>query len=114
MQVKFSKLFWDVYRTETDDSLWVLADGADGKKYLAKYMEDGKPVKVKKKKKQESKIVNRLIKKAAVGIEDFEIFFDDLTEECQKRILLFYDASDPSEMNWETMPITVLAPPEEI
>lgn len=52
MQTKFSKLFWDVYKNEADDSLWILADGADGKKYLAKYTEDGKPVKMKKKKKK--------------------------------------------------------------
>ena len=50
VKVKFSKLFWDVYKNEIDDSIWVLSTEEDGNQYLVKYMEDEKTVKIPKKK----------------------------------------------------------------
>ena len=38
----------------------------------------------------------------------FEIYFDDLNEKCQKRLLYFYNMSDSSERNWDIMPLFVL------
>jgi len=38
----------------------------------------------------------------------FEIYFSDLTLEAQKRLLVFWGFSDPSELNLEVVPICIL------
>jgi len=37
---------------------------------------------------------------------DLDIMFDDLTEECQKRVLKHFGVSSPEEMNWDVFPFT--------
>ena len=34
-------------------------------------------------------------------MEDFPIYFSDLNEDAQKRLLEFVGESDPKEMNWD-------------
>ena len=40
---------------------------------------------------------------------EFEIYFNDLNEDAQKRLLVFVGAEDASEMNWDMniLPIAV-------
>jgi len=45
--------------------------------------------------------------------EDLQIFFNDLTEEAQKRVLEFYKIESPEDMNWDVYPIMILPPPED-
>lgn len=40
-----------------------------------------------------------------------DIYFKDFNEETQKEILKLYNISDPSEMNWDTIPITTITEP---
>lgn len=42
-----------------------------------------------------------------------EIYFDDLTEKCQKEILEVFGIDDPKEMNWDVMPIAEIPEPDE-
>ena len=37
-----------------------------------------------------------------------EIYFDDLTEEAQKRLLECAGVEKPEDMNWDVFPITVI------
>ena len=38
---------------------------------------------------------------------EFEIYFEDLNEDAQQRLLEELSISDPSEMNWDVFPICV-------
>lgn len=46
---------------------------------------------------------------------EFEIYFSDLNESAQKRLLEEVGISDPKEMNWDVFPITTYSwdPSEE-
>jgi hypothetical protein len=39
---------------------------------------------------------------------EFNIYFSDLKEDCQKRLLEFYGIKTPEEMNLDIFPITTL------
>lgn len=39
---------------------------------------------------------------------EFEIYFNDLKDEVQKQLLKTVSASWPDEMNWDTLPVTVV------
>jgi hypothetical protein len=39
---------------------------------------------------------------------EFEIYFRDLKEDCQKKLLQFYSIDSPEEMNWDVFPIATL------
>lgn len=41
-------------------------------------------------------------------MKSVEIYFRDLTEEAQKEVLAAAGVQDPSDMNWEFFPITIL------
>ena len=41
------------------------------------------------------------------------IFFNDLTEEAQDRVLKAYDLERPEEMNWDVFPLVELPIPQE-
>ncbi len=41
-------------------------------------------------------------------IIEFEIYFSDLTDEAQEELLKTVSASWPEDMNWDTLPVTVL------
>lgn len=47
-------------------------------------------------------------------MEEFNIFFSDLTPEAQKRLLDYVGASDSKEMNWDMdiLPIATFGPVE--
>ena len=47
---------------------------------------------------------------------DFEIFFSDLNEDAQKRLLEAVDVKDPAEMNWDLdiCPIGLYPLPEPV
>jgi len=42
-----------------------------------------------------------------------DLMFSDLKEDAQKRILELFNIKDPREMNWDVVPITVIAAPED-
>lgn len=42
-----------------------------------------------------------------------EIFYDDLNEEAQERVLEAAGVEDPDDMNWDTMPLTIVEFEEE-
>ncbi len=46
-------------------------------------------------------------------LEDFEIFFSDLTAEAQKRFLDFMALKTVDEGNYDVMPIAVIPFPQE-
>jgi hypothetical protein len=50
----------------------------------------------------------KIIRKGGWAMALFEIYFDDLDEEAQKRYLEFEGVDDPSELNAEYSPICVL------
>lgn len=37
---------------------------------------------------------------------EFELYFSDLSEDAQKRLLEAEGVSDPKELNWDVFPIT--------
>ena len=39
-------------------------------------------------------------------LEELDIYFDDLTKDCQERILKHFKIKDPKEANWDVVPIT--------
>lgn len=39
---------------------------------------------------------------------DFEIYFSDLTEEAQRRLLDAFGITDAKEANWDAFPVIVL------
>ena len=39
-------------------------------------------------------------------LEEFEIYYDDLTEDCKKRLKDFLESKDGEDNNWEFSPIT--------
>lgn len=39
---------------------------------------------------------------------EFQIYFRDLKEDCQKKLLQFYNIDSPEEMNWDVFPIATL------
>jgi len=39
----------------------------------------------------------------------FEIFFEDLKEDCQQRILEQFGISSPEKMNWDIFPLATIA-----
>ena len=43
----------------------------------------------------------------------FEIYFDDLTEQAQAKLLESVGIEDASEMNWDVFPITTIEVEEE-
>ena len=45
--------------------------------------------------------------------EYFDIHFDDLTADCQKKLLEFFGVKSEKDMNWDVIPITSLPKPEE-
>ena len=45
---------------------------------------------------------------------NIEIFFDDLNEEAQKRVLKGYGIDDPMEGNWDVFPLFTLCPEIEL
>lgn len=44
---------------------------------------------------------------------EFEIYFNDLNEDAQKRILESFGIQNPKEMNWDIFPITSVAVSDE-
>ncbi len=60
---------------------------------------------------KEFEIVNKIEKNAQEDV--FEVYFRDLTSEAQERLLLFFDASDPDELNWDVVPIAVISAQEQ-
>ena len=44
----------------------------------------------------------------------FEIFFSDLSEEAQARLMAFAGITDPKEMNWDVdiCPLAIISEPE--
>lgn len=48
-------------------------------------------------------------------MEEMEIYFSDLNEDAQNRLLEFVGVKDPKEMNWDMdiMPIASYPKPEE-
>ncbi len=46
-------------------------------------------------------------------LQDFEIFFSDLTEEAQKQFLDFVNLKSADEGNYDVMPITIVPLPLE-
>ena len=46
-------------------------------------------------------------------MKEFEIYFNDLTEEAQKELLSFMGISGSSEMNWDVFPITTITKEED-
>lgn len=49
-------------------------------------------------------------------MEDFAIFFSDLNEEAQERLMKAIDITDPKEMNWDMdiVPLAYYPMPEPI
>lgn len=49
-------------------------------------------------------------------MKEFELFFSDLNEDAQKRLLDYAGVSDPKEMNWDmdVFPIAILGPYEDM
>ncbi len=43
---------------------------------------------------------------------EFEIFFADLTNDVQTRLLAAFGIQDPSDANWEVFPVAVIPLPE--
>lgn len=41
-------------------------------------------------------------------MNELDIYFEDFTEEAQQAILEAAGISDPSEMNWDVLPITTI------
>ena len=39
---------------------------------------------------------------------EFKIYFNDLNAQAQKDLLLFFNIKDPSEMNWDIYPVSVV------
>jgi hypothetical protein len=46
-------------------------------------------------------------------MKEFEIYFNDLTEEAQKELLMFMGISGSTEMNWDVFPITTITKEED-
>ena len=46
-------------------------------------------------------------------MEEFEIYFEDLTEEAQKRFLVFMGFKDESDGNYDVFPIASIPKPED-
>jgi hypothetical protein len=47
-------------------------------------------------------------------MENFEIYFHDLTEECQNRYLKFAGVPSAADLNEEISPLAILEPPQEL
>ena len=46
-------------------------------------------------------------------MKELEVYFDDLNEEMQKKVLDFYGIEDPKDMNWDVFPITSIFKEDE-
>lgn len=47
-------------------------------------------------------------------MEDFELYFRDLTKEAQKRLLQACQMKNPRQLNWDVIPLALIAVDEII